>query len=177
VSDISESDPSSPSEPSGRLGAWLIRFARLPVLVGIVSMFIAATALLTFGAFQTWRLVSRLLEPGGMEMPKEDLILASIKLVDVVMLATVLHLVALGLYGLFVDRRVPVRGLWRMTNIDSLKKNLGGVVVIVLGVVYLEQAISWDGVRDLLSFGLATGAVIAAISVFIWVSGRSHPET
>jgi uncharacterized membrane protein YqhA len=135
-------------------------------------MFIAASGLLAFGAVQTWQLIASLVAPGGMHMPKEEIILASIKLVDVVMLATVLHLVALGLYGLFVDRRLPVRGLWRITDIDSLKKNLGGVVVIVLGVVYLEQAISWDGQRDLLAFGLATGAVIAALSLFVWVSGR-----
>ena len=164
--------PADDREPGAVVGAWLIRVARVPVLVGISSMFIAATALLAFGAVQTWRLIRALAEPGGLDMPKEELILASIKLVDVVMLATVLHLVALGLYGLFVDRRLPLRGLWRVTDIDSLKKNLAGVVVIVLGVVFLEQSISWDGQRDLLAFGIATGAVVASLSLFIWVSGR-----
>ena len=166
-------EPSPGSTIGAALGAWLLRLARLPVLVGIGSMFVAATALLAFGAFQTFRLVTALIEPGGMDMPKTELILASIKLVDVVLLATVLHLVALGLYGLFVDPRLPVKGLWRITDIGTLKRNLGGVVVIVLGVVYLEQAISWDGQRDLLPFGLATGAVIAALSLFVWVGGRS----
>lgn len=139
------------------------------MLVGVVSVFAAATALLGYSAVQTYVLIERLLESGGVNMPKEEVILASIKLVDVVLLATVLHIVSIGLYGLFIDDRLPVPGWLRIGNIDSLKQKLSGVVVTVLGVVFLEQAISWNGERELLPFGLAVAAVIVALSYFLGV--------
>lgn len=158
-----------PARQPSRVAYWLLKIARLPMIIGIVSVFTAATALLVFGAVQTWRLLEALAAPGGLDQPKAEVILASIKLVDVVLLATVLHIVAIGLYGLFIDRHLPVPGWLRITDIDSLKQRLSGVIIIVLGVVFLEQAISWDGQRSLLPLGLSIAAVIVALSYFLRV--------
>lgn len=156
---------------------WLLRLARFPMIVGIAAIFVAATALLAFAAVQTWRLIERLLAPGGMDLAKEDLMLLTIKLVDLVLLATVLDIMAIGLYGLFIDSRLPVPPWLRITDIDSLKQKLNGVVVTVLGVVFLEQVIAWDGTRDLLPFGLAVGAVVVALSYFLGVRpGKGRPQ-
>lgn len=158
-----------PARRPSRVAYWLLTIARLPMIIGIASVFTAATALLVFGAVQTFRLLERLAAPGGMDLPKVEVILASIKLVDVVLLATVLHIVAIGLYGLFIDSRLPVPGWLRITDIDSLKQRLSGVIIVVLGVVFLEQVISWDGERSLLPLGLSIAAVIAALSYFLRV--------
>jgi uncharacterized membrane protein YqhA len=152
---------------SPRLHRWLAGMARAPIIAGILSVFVAATALLAFAVVQTYKLVERLFAPGGMNLDKEDLMLASIKLVDVVLLATVLQIMAIGLYGLFIDSRLPVPAWLRIDHIDALKHKLTGVVIIVLGVVFLEQAISWDGQRNLLPFGVAIAAVVLALSYFL----------
>lgn len=151
---------------------WLLMLARVPMIVGMVSIFVAATALLVFGAMQTYQLVQRLMAPGGMDMPKEELMLASMKLVDIVLLATVLHIMAIGLYGLFIDSRLPVPPWLRIHNIDTLKHRLTGVVITVLGIVFLEHVISWDGQRNLMPFGIAVAAVVIGLSYFLSVPIR-----
>jgi hypothetical protein len=44
-----------------------------------------------------------------------------------------------------------------------------GLVVIALAVVLLGEALTWDGNADILSFGIAVAAGIAAISTYFWV--------
>jgi hypothetical protein len=52
---------------------------------------------------------------------------------------------------------------------------LSGVVVTVWGVVFLAQAISWHGKRELLPFGLAVAAVVVALGCFL--GGRQGKGT
>lgn len=52
-------------------------------------------------------------------------------------------------------------------DFDDLKSKLLGVVVVVLGVQFLAQVLSWDGKTDLLSFGAAVAVVILALAFFI----------
>jgi uncharacterized membrane protein YqhA len=61
---------------------------------------------------------------------------------------------------------------WLQTEgVDGLKNKLAGIVVVMLGVLFLEQVITTGGSPDLLPFGAAVAAVILALSYFI----RSHP--
>ncbi len=161
-----------PPPPPSRAAVWCLRLVRLPMIVGIVSVFAAATALLAFSAVQAYLLIERLVAGDGTLMTKEELMLASMKLVDLVLLATVLHIMAVGLYGLFIDRRLPVPPWLRIRNIDTLKHRLTGVVITLLGIVFLEHVTSWDGQRDLLTIGIAVAIVVVALSYFLSVPIR-----
>ena len=46
------------------------------------------------------------------------------------------------------------------------------MVIVVLGVLFLGQVISWDGTRDLLGFGAAVALVIAALTYFLSQKAR-----
>jgi uncharacterized membrane protein YqhA len=169
--------PDAATPRRSRAVIWLLRLARFPMIVGVASVFATATALLAFVAVRAYELVARLAAPGGMDLPKEELMLATIKLLDLVLLATVLYIMAIGLYGLFIDSRLPVPPWLRIDDIDALKHRLTGVVITVLGVVFLEHAISWDGQRDLLPFGAAVAAVVLALTCFLAVpfgEGRNN---
>ena len=93
--------------------------------------------------------------------------LASIKLVDLVLLATILQVVAFGLYALFIDSRIHVPAWLRTGTVDSLKNKLAGIVVVMLAVLFLEEVIHWGSERDLLPLGIAIAAMVAALSYFI----------
>ncbi len=41
------------------------------------------------------------------------------------------------------------------------------VLIVVLAVLFLGQAMAWDGKRDLLSFGVAIALMIAALTYFL----------
>jgi len=105
---------------------------------------------------------------------EEPLRLVMIESIDTVLVSTVLYVIAIGLYQLFVDpllhSRLPA---WlRIEDVGELENRLAGMVVTVLGVLFVSKALEWDGTEALLYFGLAVGAVIAAISFFLYQEGK-----
>ena len=101
-------------------------------------------------------------------MSQNEMIGKLIKQADYALLATVLYVLALGLYSLFVDDRVPMPSWLRIHDLGQLKELLAGVVVVAIAVIFLGQALTWDGTTDLLAPGLASAAVIAALALFLW---------
>jgi uncharacterized membrane protein YqhA len=93
---------------------------------------------------------------------------ASIEIIDLFLVATVFYIVALGFYELFIAK-APLPGWLKICSLDDLKTKLLGLVIIALSVLILGEALTWDGHADILAFGLATSAGIAAISLYIWV--------
>ncbi len=106
-------------------------------------------------------------------MSQNEMIGKLIKQADYALLATVLYVLALGLYSLFVDDRVPMPSWLRIHDLGQLKELLAGVVVVAIAVIFLGQALTWDGTTDLLAPGLASAAVIAALALFL-VAGRAR---
>lgn len=147
---------------------WLFRAIRLVVLVGVVSLFVAAALLLCVAALETVRHLIEVGLPGDGNRPTtQQTLLASIKLLDLVLLATVLAVVAFGLYSLFIDPNLPLPAWLRTRDVEGLKAKLAGIVILMLAVLFLEEVIHWRSERDLPSFGLALAAIIAAFSYFV----------
>jgi|WetSurMetagenome_2_1015567.scaffolds.fasta_scaffold416320_1 uncharacterized membrane protein YqhA len=91
-----------------------------------------------------------------------------IKIIDIFLVATVFYIIALGFYELFIAK-APLPGWLKICDLDDLKDKLLGLVVIALAVVLLGEALTWDKTANILSFGLAVAAGIAAISFYFWV--------
>jgi uncharacterized membrane protein YqhA len=62
-------------------------------------------------------------------------------------------------------------------DVGDLERKLIGLVITVLSVVFLGQIVTWDGQRDLLGFGVAIGAVIAALTFLLHESRTLHGKT
>ena len=173
---MTEPHPAPPSPPPAGAQApvpvrWLFVVARLVMFAGVLSLLEGAMTLLGFGAVETGRHIVKIVMPIGADLTNREVFLASIKLVDLVLLATVLQVVAVALYSLFIGRDIPVPSWLQHAGIDGLKNLLAGIVAVMLGVLFLEQVITTDGGPGLLPLGIAIAAVILALSYFI----RSHP--
>lgn len=170
---VAEAEAATPvlprSHPMVRRLFWTVR---LTMIIGIGAMVAAAVTLLVFSAFETVRYILFLATPLGPELTSREVYLASIKLIDAILLATILQVVAMGLYALFIDADVPLPRWMRTGDVDGLKNKLAGIIAVMLGVLFLEQVIGNPLGPALLPLGLATAAVIAALSYFI----RSHPS-
>ena len=142
------------------------------MVIGIISLVAAATVLLALGGVSTIRFLVKMFEPGSIEMTTRELFLSSIKLVDLVLLATVLEVVAIGLYSLFIDDSIPAPAWLRTTDVDGLKNKLAGIIAVMLGVLFLEKVSTEAAAADILIAGIGITAVIWALSYFI----RSHPK-
>lgn len=137
------------------------------MLIGIAALLLASATVILFGAFETLRQIARLMLPGTQGLAVRELFLAAIKLVDLVLLATIMQVIAIGLYGQFVDSTLPVPRWLLTTDVDELKNKLAGIVIVLLGVLFLEQLFYWGAERDMLSLGLGVAAVITALAWFL----------
>ena len=99
-----------------------------------------------------------------------------IEITDIILLGTVLYIVALGLYQLFIDRNLTVPHWLKVNDLTDLKRDLIGVVVVLLGVSFLGEVVNWDGDSNVLPLGAATALVIAALGFILWLTPKSTDE-
>ena len=85
-----------------------------------------------------------------------------------------MYVIAIGLYQLFVNHDVTLPPWLRMRGVGDLEKRLLGMTVPVLAVVFVTHAIEPSPSEQLLPLGLAIGAVIAAIALFMYQEGRNE---
>ena len=78
-----------------------------------------------------------------------------------------LYITSLGLYTLFVDDTLPMPKWFQIHDLEDLKSNLVSVVIAVLAVLFLREAVSWEGTRDILAFGTAIALVVASLTFFL----------
>ncbi len=144
---------------------------RFMMLVAVGSTLVTSLALLVFGAVETVHLVRDMFRH-EVELSRDDVMLRAIELVDVFLVATVVQVVSIGLYQLYINDRIPLPQWLRIRDIDDLKAKLTGVVITVLGVFFLGAAISWEDGSYLLPLGLSVAAVIVALSFFLLTHNR-----
>ncbi len=95
----------------------------------------------------------------------EDLALVEVlATIDVFLLATVLLVIAIGLWELFVsDLDVPD---WlEISSLDDLKKKLADVLVLVIAIKALEKFTTAKSPDDALQYALAAALIVAALSI------------
>jgi uncharacterized membrane protein YqhA len=140
--------------------------SRYLIGVAVVGTFIGATALLAYGVVELHALVSTVLAawlPAAAHSSHPPPLLAAITAVDAFLVAVVLYFIAVGLYQLSFHP-LPLPEWLVVHDLDELEDKLAQVVVVVLGVGFLGQTVTWDGQRDLLGFGVATALVVAALA-------------
>lgn len=141
--------------------------SRFVILLAVIDAFLLAAALLVYGSIETLRLLFGMVVGAALEKGvSKELALTAIKVIDILLLGTVLYIICLGLYKLFIDENLRVAAWLDIHSIDDLKHTLVGAVVIILSVLFLEQVIAWKGGNDLLLIGLPVAAVVVALAYF-----------
>jgi uncharacterized membrane protein YqhA len=142
--------------------------SRYLVLIAVIGSSLAATVLILYGGYNTIRLIISAIAFLG-KAPDEikNVAVAFIGIVDVFLLGTIFYIIALGLYELFISDQVNVPAWLEIHTLDDLKEKLIGVVIIVMGVFFLEKIVTWKEQIDLLQLGIAIAVVIAALTYFL----------
>lgn len=155
----------------------LIGLVRYVIVVAVLATLIAATALILFGAIETFIVIRDVFSKGEFTSKvAKSLLLSFIEITDIFLLATVLYIVALGLYELFIDDRVPVPHWLAIHTLDDLKDKLIGVVIVVIGVGFLGQFTTWNGETNLLISGGGAALVIAALTFFLTQKSKKEKD-
>ena len=149
----------------------MLRGSRYLVLAAVFGAIAAAFALFTFGFVRTMMIVWQTFsDPQLSSKGGKLLMLAFIEIFDLFLLGTVLLIMGVSLYTLFVDTKMKLPGWLQANSFDDLKINLVAVVIVVMGVTFLGHVVAWDGQSDLLQIGLATSLMTAVLTLFLWVA-------
>ncbi len=93
-----------------------------------------------------------------------------IEIFDLFLLGTVMLILALGLYELFIDADFKVASRLQINTFEDLKTSLVTVVIAVMAVTFLGQIMSWNGETSLFDIGVPVALVIAALNIYLWVA-------
>lgn len=137
---------------------------RFIISIASVATFALSLALLLAGVFEAFSaFVDWFKDPEDLK----HLLLGAIEAVDIFLLATVLYVVALGLWELFVDDSVDLPAWLEIHSLDDLKSKLISVVIAVLSVLFLGTVIEKPEPMSIALAGAGIGIVIAALAFFL----------
>jgi uncharacterized membrane protein YqhA len=146
----------------------LLSSSRYVVIAAVLGALAASLALFVYGLAETAVAITQAIAKAEVSSKgAKALALEFIEIVDLFLLGTVLLMIALGLYELFIDADLQLPDWLQIRTFDDLKHKLIGVVIVVLAVLFLGHVVAWDGQRDLLRLGAAIALVIAALSYFL----------
>jgi uncharacterized membrane protein YqhA len=163
-------DPGTPARGSAFMR--LLASSRYLIFIAVLGTLVGATTLLFYGAAETIGLIRQLFAPTDEALKAKALILAFIELTDLFLLATVLYVIGIGLFELFIDDGLDLPNWLEIHDLDDLKEKLIGVLIVVMAVLFLGQVVTWDGERNLLTYGGAIALVIAALTWFVKQKGK-----
>jgi uncharacterized membrane protein YqhA len=144
------------------------------VLLAVLGTFVAALALLVYEVVVVAMGLVDVVRSGTVSpTAAKTLAVGLIETIDVFLIAIAAYIPSLGLYTLFVDSSLPLPRWLEIHDLEDLKSNLVSVVIAVLAVLFLREAVAWDGSRDLLAFGAALALMIFALSFFLARKGGS----
>jgi uncharacterized membrane protein YqhA len=154
----------------------ILNASRYLVLAAVLGSLAAALALYAYGVAETVVVIVETIAKADVSSKGgKALALAFIEIVDLFLLGTVLLMIALGFYELFIDSDLKLPEWLQIRTFDDLKNKLVGVVIVVLGVMFLGFVVGWDGTRDLLGIGVAIALVIAALTYFLSIVKGGKP--
>ena len=152
------------------IGQRLVNHTRLVVGIPVLGLFASAVTLTVMAAVETAKVIGQAISG---DLYKKDAVLEFIELADVFLLATVLYIMALGLYELFIDDSIPLPAWLSIHSLDDLKNKLVGVVAVVLAVTFLGSVIKGIEPQSLMYQGVGIAAVVGAMGYFL--SGGTRP--
>ncbi len=137
----------------------LIEKTRYIGLVGVISLLLASAAAFLWGVVKTFNAVMLIVTSLGKD---PHIVIGLIDLVDSFLIATALFVFAVSMYELFIgDVNMPQ---WMLAhNLHELKEKMGGVIILVMVVQFLEHLIEWKSGNETMLFAIAVAVVSAAL--------------
>ncbi len=149
--------------------------SRYLVIIAVIGSFLASVTVLIYGDIAVFGIIFDVVTHGVFTAAEsKHLSVESVEVIDLFLLGTVLYIVALGLYELFIDERLPTPSWLVITSLDDLKAKIIGVIIVLLAVTFLAEVVSWNGNTNILYLGLAVGLVLFALGYILNLNNKTH---
>ena len=157
----------------------LFSYSRYLIWIAVISLMFATLAVFVYGLISTVVVVFEVFSHGhfGAEGAR-SLSVELIEMIDLFLLGTILFITAVGLQELFVDPGLKelIPEWMSVSSLDQLKFNLLAVIVVMLAVLFLGFAASFELAEgtSILDYGVAIALVIAAAAVAVYLFAKVH---
>jgi uncharacterized membrane protein YqhA len=139
---------------------------RFVVLVAVASVLLIAMALFLLGAWKAatgvWKEVQVVFSG---QASTTDLTVEFLEIVSVMLKAVVFYIIGVGLYSLFIAP-LNVTAALGVETLNDLEAKIISVIVVIMGVTFLEHFIRWEGPNEIFMFGGTMALVVAALVLF-----------
>ncbi|MDI7861709.1 YqhA family protein [Rhizobiaceae bacterium n13] len=147
----------------------LLAASRYIMIVPVVGTLLGSFALILYEIVVLTASIYEILVEGAISTKAVKVFAVGIvEAVDVFLIGIAVYITGIGLYFLFVDETLPLPKWLRLNSFEDLKANLISVVIAVLAVLFLREAVAWDGNADIAAFGVSLALVIAALSLYLF---------
>jgi len=133
----------------------------LPVLATLV----ASLVLLVLGFIETFNIILELFHAGG-HLDLAEIKVHFIDVIDIFLLATIFFVISIGFWQLFISHNLKLDPWLKVDDVHDLEIKLIGVLITILGVLGLASVATWDGVSNLLPYGVTIALLIAGLSYY-----------
>ncbi len=154
---------------------FVVLLAIIAVMLVAVSLFLLGTVQAAIGIWHAWSEVLRGALTTENQAGTTRLTVEFLELVSVMLKAVVFYIIGVGLYSLFIAPLNLTVSLGVETLVD-LEPKVVSVVVVILGVTFLEHFIRWESPTETLQFGAALALVVAALVLFQLYSHRTKED-
>ena len=146
----------------------ILESSKYLVWIGIISLLLLAVAAFLWGALEVVNAIWLIVSSRGQD---PDIAVALLQVVDVFLISIALLVVAVSTYGLFLgDLNLPD---WMMAHdLHELKGKLGGVIILIMVVKFVEKLIEWKDPQGTLQFGIAIAVISAALIAMNYFGGK-----
>ncbi len=146
------------------------------VIIAVIGSFLASIVVLIYGGLTVLGIVFNVFTHGLFTVEgAKHLAVECIEVIDLFLLGTVLYIVALGLYELFIDESLPTPDWLVIANLDDLKAKITGVIIVLLAVTFLAEVVTWNGSTNILALGIAVGLVLFALGYILNLGVKVYP--
>lgn len=151
--------------------------SRFLVIIAVIGTFLASAAILIDAGLAVVNIVFETFAQRTFTIEViKHVAVEFIESIDLFLLGTVLYIISLGLYELFIDDLLPMPRWLVISSFDDLKERLLGIVIVLLAVSFLGFVVAWDGNTNILALGVAVGLVLLALSVLLGVSAYAKAQ-
>ncbi len=155
--------------------ARILSGSRYIVIISVLGSLLGSVAVTVFAGIGMVRVVvTAIRENSQADAQVKHVAVGAIELIELFLLGTVLYVVALGLYQLFIDRDIPLPEWLEIRTLDNLKERLLGTVIVILAVSFVGFAVTWDGSSSILALGGAVGLVLASLAYTVGQIRKQH---
>jgi uncharacterized membrane protein YqhA len=143
-------------------------------LMASLGLFLLTVVVMVYAFVEGGFVVAEILEFSDSEY---SVIYNAMTVVDLFLLGFSVLIASVGIYELFVGVLPNMPDWLRMEDLDSLKGVLVKTVIVVLSISFMGRAVTWDGQESLLDYGIAIGAVVAALTFFLSVKSEADEKS